>query len=86
MQQTVDISGILAAKARRRQELAALTWEEKVAIIERMRVLLPQGQWKRKELADDEQADQTLSSIERARPHEADLAENPRRAGAGAGG
>jgi len=26
--------------------LAALSWEEKVAIIEQMRVLLPKGQWK----------------------------------------
>jgi hypothetical protein len=86
MQQTVDISGILAAKARRRQALAALSWEEKVAIVERMRVLLPQGQWKRKGPADDEQADQTASSIECAKPREAGRAENPRRAGADAGG
>lgn len=32
-----DVSHIFAAKAKRRQMLAALSWEEKVAIIERMR-------------------------------------------------
>jgi len=32
-----DISHIFAAKAQRRRMLAALSWEEKVAIIERMR-------------------------------------------------
>ncbi len=58
MQQTKpDISSILAAKAQRRQALAALSWEEKVAIIEQMRALLPKGQWKHRiaeqELADD---------------------------------
>ena len=41
-----DISGILSAKADRRQALTALSWEEKVAIVERMRELLPKGQWK----------------------------------------
>ncbi len=41
-----DISGILSAKARRRKALAALSWEEKVAIIERMQKLLPKGKWK----------------------------------------
>ena len=47
MQKTYpDISGILAAKAQRRLALAALPWEEKVAIIERMRVLLPKGMWR----------------------------------------
>lgn len=40
-----DISGILSAKADRRQALAALSWEEKVAIVKRMRELLPKGQW-----------------------------------------
>jgi hypothetical protein len=43
-----DISDILAAKARRRQTLAALSWEEKVAIVEQMRQLLPKGSWKNK--------------------------------------
>ena len=33
----LDISHIFAAKAQRRRMLAALSWEEKVAIIERMR-------------------------------------------------
>ena len=47
MQQTYpDISGILAAKAERRKALAALSWEEKVAIIERMQTLLPKGSWR----------------------------------------
>ena len=41
-----DITSILAAKKERRQKLAALTWEEKVAIIEKMRQLLPRGQWR----------------------------------------
>ncbi len=35
-----------AVVATRRQALAALSWEEKVAIIEQMRVLQPKGQWK----------------------------------------
>ncbi len=41
-----DISAILQAKRERRLALAALSWEEKVAIIEQMQRLLPQGQWK----------------------------------------
>ena len=41
-----DISPLLAAKRARRQALAALSWEEKVSIIERMRRLLPEGAWK----------------------------------------
>ena len=41
-----DISGILSDKARRRLALAALSWEEKVAIIEQMQKLLPKGLWK----------------------------------------
>ena len=41
-----DISDLLAAKARRRLELAALSWETKVAIIERMRQSLPRYAWK----------------------------------------
>ncbi len=41
-----DISGILSAKAQRRRALAALPWEEKVAIIDRMRVSLLKGAWK----------------------------------------
>ena len=41
-----DISAILQAKQARRLALVALSWEEKVAIIEQMRRLLPQGQWK----------------------------------------
>jgi len=41
-----DISGILSAKAQRRQTLAALSWEEKVAIVEQLQQLLPRGMWK----------------------------------------
>lgn len=41
-----DITRIWAAKKERRQKLATLTWEEKVAIIEKMRQLLPRGQWR----------------------------------------
>jgi len=53
MRQTYpDISGILLAKAQRRLALAALSWEEKVAIIEQMRLLLPPGQWRETKHAD----------------------------------
>lgn len=50
MQKTIkssypDISKILAAKTARRHRLAALTWEEKVAIISKMQKLLPKGKW-----------------------------------------
>jgi len=41
-----DISDILQAKQQRRLALAALSWEEKIAIIEQMQRLLPRGQWK----------------------------------------
>ncbi|PIP05831.1 MAG: hypothetical protein COX52_09825 [Syntrophobacterales bacterium CG23_combo_of_CG06-09_8_20_14_all_48_27] len=41
-----DISEILSTKAERRQTLAALSWEKKVAIIEQMQKLLPKGMWK----------------------------------------
>lgn len=41
-----DISGILAAKVRRRRALAALSWEEKVAIVDQMRKSMPKGIWK----------------------------------------
>jgi len=44
-----DISAILAAKQQRRRELAALSWEEKVAIIEMMRQLRPRDGWRRDE-------------------------------------
>lgn len=47
MQKTYpDFSNLLAAKAQRRLALAALSWEAKVAIIERMRQLLPRDAWK----------------------------------------
>jgi hypothetical protein len=41
-----DISRLLEAKRQRRLALAALSWEEKVAIVEQMRRLLPRGAWK----------------------------------------
>jgi hypothetical protein len=41
-----DISDILSAKARRRSALVAMSWEEKVAIIEQMQKLLPKGLWR----------------------------------------
>ena len=44
-----DISGILSAKADRRSALVALSWEEKIAIVEQMQRLLPKGMWKDKD-------------------------------------
>ena len=38
---------VLAYKAGRRARLRALSWEEKVAMIEQMRDSLPRNQWKR---------------------------------------
>lgn len=43
-----DITDILAAKAEERKRLAALSWEEKVAIVLRMRNALPRGVWREK--------------------------------------
>ncbi len=40
-----DITEILADKAAQRKRLAALSWEEKVAIVVRMRNALPKGVW-----------------------------------------
>ncbi|MCP4537224.1 MAG: hypothetical protein GY832_08750 [Chloroflexi bacterium] len=48
-----DISDILSAKLRQRRILAALSWEDKVAIVERMRMLLPKGQWKDRSVSDN---------------------------------
>lgn len=48
-----DISAILAAKEERRRALAALSWEQKVAIIELMRRLQPKNMWKRPETPDN---------------------------------
>ena len=42
-----DIAPLLVAKQQRRRELAALSWEDKVAIVEKMRRLLPRHQWRR---------------------------------------
>ena len=41
-----DISNIFVAKAQRRLALAALSWEEKVAIVERMRRQSPKNMWR----------------------------------------
>ncbi|MBI4770075.1 MAG: hypothetical protein HY784_06595 [Chloroflexi bacterium] len=46
-----DLSGIFLAKAQRRRALAALSWEEKIAIVEQMRALLPRGMWREKTAA-----------------------------------
>lgn len=54
-----DISKILAAKQERRKALAALSWEEKVAIIKRMRLVVPKGMWK------DKPADETSPRLHR---------------------
>lgn len=45
MQQKIypDVSHIFAAKEERRRQLAALSWEEKVKIIEKMREAMPRG-------------------------------------------
>ncbi len=48
-----DIKPLLAAKEQRRQALAALSWEEKVAIVDRMRRLLPRRQWHKPEPAHE---------------------------------
>jgi hypothetical protein len=40
-----DISQILAAKEQRRRALAALPWEEKIAIVDRMRRELRRELW-----------------------------------------
>ncbi|MBN2373128.1 hypothetical protein JXL19_05020 [bacterium] len=44
-----DISGILSAKADRRKALAALSWEEKIAIVKQMQQSLPKGMWEDKD-------------------------------------
>lgn len=48
-----DIKPLLAAKEQRRQALAALSWEEKVAIVDRMRRLMPRRQWHKPEPAHE---------------------------------
>jgi hypothetical protein len=42
-----DIAQIVVAKTQRRRDLAALSWEEKVAIIEWMQSSLPRGKWRK---------------------------------------
>ena len=50
-----DISAIISAKKRRRQALLELSWEDKIAIVDQMRQLLPKGMWKDK--VSDEKCD-----------------------------
>ena len=68
-----DISSILSAKARRKLELAALSWEEKVAIIEQMQELLPKGLWK------DRSEDDRVPGQRRAAQDRVAAAPSPRR-------
>ena len=58
-----DISGILSAKAQHRRALAALSWEEKVAIIEQMRTMLPKGMWR--DVSTDEEPDKRMTNRKR---------------------
>jgi hypothetical protein len=54
MQQTFpDLSSLFAAKAQRRLALAELSWEDKVAIIEQMRQLMPKDAWKSRSARPD---------------------------------
>ena len=56
-----DISAILQAKRERRFALAALSWEEKVAIIEQMQRLLPRGQWKSRTVKEQTPSDEVAT-------------------------
>ncbi len=40
-----DLSMVFSAKQERRAALAALPWEEKIAIVEKMQSLLPKDAW-----------------------------------------
>lgn len=51
-----DIAPFLAAKAAQRRQLAARSWEEKVAIIEQMRESMPRHGWRKAQSAPDEAA------------------------------
>jgi hypothetical protein len=53
-----DISHILVEKAQRRLALAALSWEEKVAIVEQMRQQSPRKMWRPKTGPAPEQSQQ----------------------------
>lgn len=59
-----DISPILTAKAERRRALAALSWEEKVAIIEQMQRLQPKGVWKRTEAPINENDTKKIKTVD----------------------
>lgn len=67
-----DIAPLLAAKQQRRRELAALSWEEKVAIVEKMRRLLPRHQWRRPDApaVDAANPDRSLAQGQSALPAE----------------
>jgi hypothetical protein len=43
-----DPTNLFAAKAQRRLELIALSWEEKIAIVTLMRQSLPKNAWRNK--------------------------------------
>lgn len=61
-----DISNIFIAKSQRRVALAALSWEEKVAIVEQMRAALPKGMWR------------PTPPLDQAAPQVADLSKDDR--------
>ena len=64
-----DISPIFAAKIQRRQTLAKLSWEEKIAIVEQMQLLLPKGMWKDRNTDNESAASKTkCPSIQASRP------------------
>ncbi len=57
-----DISDILKTKQQRRFTLAALSWEEKVAIIERMQRHLPLDQWKSRTVTEQTPSDKVAKN------------------------
>jgi hypothetical protein len=57
-----DISDLLEAKARRRRELAALSWEEKVEIVRRMQVSLPKDAWANSQRTGSKHLDAEVAS------------------------
>ena len=56
-----DISAILTAKAQRRRALAALSWEEKMAIVEQMQTWLPKGMWRDRIVSTDEETEKRVT-------------------------
>jgi len=65
-----DISEILSAKAGHRQALAALPWEEKVTIIEKMQQLPPRGMWKDR-VSDKKRQDTDQDALQRYKGRQA---------------